>query len=137
MPKKTPTTTTKTGNTQTPSLEELSTAYLAYLKEQGKTDKTLYTYGKDLDEVKNFFGPDKSLSALRPADFGRFLKSDDLLKLKNGTEKSPITVKKTIRVMRMMLVWAVETGVLPKLPLPKDFPMGRDGKERVETQEEG
>ncbi len=122
------------------TLAELSEAYLAHLKKQGKSDKTLYTYGKDLDEVKDYFGPDKALGALRPADFGRFQKSDALLKLKSGQPKSDITTRKTLRVMRMMLVWAVETGILEKLPLPKDFPMGRDGEQKeapaVETQKE-
>ena len=120
--------------TQPTTLGELSEAYLAHLKEQGKKERTLFTYGHDLKDVNEFFGEDKKLTALRPADFGRFLKSDALLKLKTGKPKSDITIKKTVRVMRMMLVWAVETGVLTKLPLAKDFPMGRDGKEAAPAE---
>ena len=115
----------KTNTPQPTTLGELSEVYLAHLKEEGKTERTLYTYGMDLRDVCGFFGEDKKLAALRPADFGRFLKSDALLKLKTGKPKSEITIKKTVRVMRMMLVWAVDTGVLTKLPLAKDFPMGQ------------
>ena len=124
----------KTNTTQPATLGELSEAYLAHLKEQGKKERTLFTYGMDLRDVNGFFGEDKKLTTLRPADFGRFLKSDTLLKLKTGKPKSDITIKKTVRVMRMMLVWAVETGVLTKLPLAKDFPMGRDGKEAAPAE---
>ena len=126
----------KTNTTQPATLGELSEAYLAHLKEQGKKERTLFTYGMDLRDVNGFFGEDKKLTTLRPADFGRFLKSDTLLKLKTGKPKSDITIKKTVRVMRMMLVWAVDTAVLTKLPLAKDFPMGRDGKQKEEAQGE-
>ena len=33
-----------------------------------------------------------------------------------------------MRVMRMFLVWAKETGRISKLPLPKDTPMGHSAK---------
>ena len=120
--------------TQPTTLGELSEAYLAHLKKEGKAERTLFTYAQDLKDVNEFLGEDKKLTALRPADFGRFLKSDALLKLKTGKPKSDITIKKTVRVMRMMLVWAVDTAVLTKLPLAKDFPMGRDGKQKEEAQ---
>jgi len=34
-----------------------------------------------------------------------------------------------MRVFRMFLIWAKETGRIKKLPLPKDTPMGRSHKE--------
>jgi hypothetical protein len=47
------------------------------------------------------------------------------------------TVDKTVRVLRMFLVWAHVSGRIDKLPLPKGAPMGRsqvgiegDGDER-------
>ena len=59
---------------------------------------------------------------------GRFLKSDELLKLTNGGARAKPTVDKTQRVMRMFFVWCLETGRLKKLPLPKSTPMGRSLK---------
>ena len=53
------------------------------------------------------------------------MKSDTLLRLPGGKERAKPTVDKTVRVLRMFLVWARETGRIAKLPLPKDTPMGR------------
>ncbi len=39
-----------------------------------------------------------------------------------------------MRVLRMFLVWAKETGRIDKLPLPKDTAMGRSVKKEGEDQ---
>ena len=48
-----------------------------------------------------------------------------MLRLPNGGERAKPTVEKTVRVLRMFLVWAKETSRIDKLPLPKDLPLGR------------
>jgi hypothetical protein len=75
--------------------------------------------------MEAFFGADRKLAAILPPHIGKFLKSDELLRLPSGTERAKPTVEKTVRVLRMFLVWAKETGRIDKLPLPKDLPMGR------------
>lgn len=100
-------------------------AYLEHLKDQGKTERTLYTYGKDFEQIEAFFGAEKKLTSILIPHVSSFLKSDALLKLPSGKERSEPTVKKTVRVFRMFLVWALEQGYITKLPLPKDTPMGR------------
>ena len=67
---------------------------------------------------------------------GKFFKSDALLKLPNGRERSAPTVEKTKRVLRMFLIWAKETGRIDKLPLPKDTPMGRSAKKGGQRDDE-
>jgi len=118
------------------TLHEAAQAYLEHLRTQGKKERTLYTYGKDFQQMETFFGADRKLRTILPPHVGKFLKSDDLLRLPSGAERAKPTVDKTVRVLRMFLVWAKETGRLDKLPLPKDLPMGRS-KEKESDDADG
>lgn len=115
------------------TLHSAAQDYLAHLKDQGKTERTLYTYGKDFEQIEAFFGPDKKLASILVPHVSGFLKSDALLKMPNGKERSEPTVKKTMRVFRMFLVWCQEQGYITKLPMPKDTPMGRSLKTQSEV----
>ena len=110
------------------TLHQAAQAYLEHLRTQGKKERTLYTYGKDFEQIEAFFGAERKLSSVLIPHVGKFFKSDALLKLPNGRERSAPTVEKTKRVLRMFLIWAKDTGRIDKLPLPKDTPMGRSAK---------
>ncbi len=112
------------------TLHEAIQEHLEHLKALGKTERTLYTYGMDLQQVEAFFKPDRKLRSILTPHVGSFLKSDALLKMRGDKDRSEITVKKTIRVFRTFLVWAKEQGYIDKLPLPKDTPMGTQPEER-------
>lgn len=116
------------------TLHEAIQEHLEYLKAQGKSDRTLYTYSNDLEQVEAFFGPDKKLSAILIPHVAGFLKSDALLKMHGDKDRSEITVKKTVRVFRTFLIWAKEQGYIDKLPLPKDVPLGRGLKTQPEVE---
>lgn len=118
------------------TLHEAAQAYIEHLRAQGKKERTLYTYGKDFQQMETFFGEDRKLKAILPPHVGKFLKSDELLRLPSGGERAKPTVEKTIRVLRMFLVWAKDTGRIAKLPLPKDLPMGRN-KEKEDKDANG
>lgn len=105
-------------------------AYLGFLQELGKHPRTLYTYGKDLEQIEAFFGKERKLSSILKPHVGKFLKSETLLNLPEGRMRSPKTVYKTIRVMRFFFVWALETGLIDSLPLPKEVPMGNSLKKQ-------
>lgn len=115
------------------TLHEVIEEYLKHLKAQGKTEHTLYTYGKDFEQVEAFFGPEKKLTSILIPHVSGFLKSDALLKMQGNKDRSEVTVRKTIRVFRMFLVWSKEQGYITKLPLPKDTPMGRSIKTEPEV----
>lgn len=100
-------------------LSEAATQYLEYLQHFGKSERTLYTYNRDLQQILAFFGPDRSINNIPLPLMGRFLKSDELQKLPNGQERAPQTVNKTIRVFRMFMEWLVEVNYLPEITLPK------------------
>lgn len=107
--------------------------YLTHLKAEGKSERTLYTYTKDIEQIEAYFGNEKKLTAILIPHVSGFLKSDALLKLSPDKERSEPTVKKTVRVFRMFLVWALGKGYITKLPLPKDMPMGHSMKQTTEA----
>lgn len=117
------------------TLGQTMAEYLEHLKTEGKSERTLYTYGQDAKQITSFFGAERKLSAILVPHVGKFLKSDALLRLPNGNERAAPTVRKTVRVMRMLFVWALDMGYIDKLPLPKpalskvegDVPVGRSG----------
>lgn len=115
------------------TLHDAAQEYLAYLKENGKSERTLYTYAKDFDQIESYFGPDKKLSAILIPHVSGFFKSDALLKMHGDKDRSEITIKKTIRVFRMFLVWCLTRGYIGKLPLPKDTPMGNSLRSKPEV----
>jgi len=116
------------------TLHEAVQEHLEYLKGQGKSERTLYTYSKDLEQVEAFFGSGKKLSAILIPHVSGFLKSDALLKMRGDKDRSEITVRKTVRVFRMFLAWCLERGYIAKLPLPKDTPTGRSLKAQPEVE---
>ena len=124
-----PTRSTNSPPLTIPTIHEAAQAYLDHLRSQGKRERTLYTYAKDLALIEAFLGSDKPLTSIRTPQVGKFFKSDPLLKLASGKPRAEPTIAKTTRVLRMFLVWAKETGRLAALPLPKDTPMGRSNVE--------
>lgn len=118
------------------TLHEAAKAYIEHLRTQGKTERTLYTYGKDFEQIEAFFGSERKLTSILVPHVGKFFKSDALLKLQNGKERAKPTVDKTKRVLRMFLIWAKETGRIDKLPLPKGTPMGRSAKKGDKKNDE-
>jgi site-specific recombinase XerD len=118
------------------TLHEGAQAYLEHLRAQGKKERTLYTYGRDFEQMEAFFGADRKLKTILAPHVGKFLKSDALVKLPKGGDRAKPTVDKTIRVFRMFLVWAKETGRIEKLPLPKDLPMGRSAEKETQDSAE-
>ena len=105
----------------TTTLKEAVEKYMEYLAECGKTERTQYTYKKDLDLALEFFGETKEIARLIPAHIAKFFKSDFVNKVpKSGREKSPLTIEKTRRVFRQMLVFCKEQNFIEKISLPKD-----------------
>lgn len=115
------------------TLHDALQEYLGALRNDGKSERTLYTYNKDAEQIEAHFGPEKKLGSILVPHVSGFLKSDALLKMPSGKERSEPTVRKTVRVFRMFLVWALAQGYITKLPLPKDTPMGRSAKTTTEV----
>ena len=102
------------------TLTDAAPQFIEHLRAAGKKEQTLRTYGTALEVAAGFFGEGKSLKAIRPADVGRFLKSDALLKKPNGADRARPTVDQIVHVLRMLLEWAQGQGHVESVAFPKD-----------------
>ena len=115
--------------TKTITIKEAAEKYLAHLKELGKNERTVETYGRHLDLAIAHFGEGKDIGKILPVHVSAFFKSDAVNKLirepkKEGEERrerprSHHTVSQTLRVTRQMLVFCKDQGWTDKVPLPK------------------
>jgi len=117
------------------TLKDAAPQYLEHLRAAGKNAHTVRTYGKALEAIAGFFGEAKALKALRPADVGRFLKSDALLKKPSGAERARPTVDQIARVLRMLLEWAQAQGLVQTLAFPQDALPKRRRRQHAQPQE--
>jgi len=117
------------------TLKDAAPQYLEHLRAAGKNEHTIRTYGKALEAITGFFGEAKALKALRPADVGRFLKSDALLKKPNGADRAKPTIEQIVRVLRMLLEWAQAQGHVASVAFPQDAMPKRRRKQQAAPQE--
>lgn len=82
--------------------------------------------------VESFFGADRQLAEIRLPQVGKFYKSDLLLKLPDGKERAERTIAKTVRVFRMMMVWARESGRIEELAAAQEHAHGPQPGEGVQ-----
>ena len=115
------------------TLKDAAPRFIEHLRAAGRKEQTLRTYAKALEVAAGFFGDGKSLKAIRPADVGRFLKSDALLKKPNGKTRAQPTVDQIARVLRMLLEWAQAEGHVEKVAFPKDALPKRRRKQQEAT----
>jgi len=100
-------------------LVEKVNRFLDHLKEMGKKERTLYTYGKDMELLVNHFGKGKAINKITKPLMGGFLKSDGILKTASGRDKSHITINKTRRVVSQFFDWLTQNGEIESSPMPK------------------
>ena len=97
------------------TLHEAVQEHLEYLKGQGKSERTLYTYSKDLEQVEAFFGPGKKLSAILIPHVSGFLKSDALLKIRKlspaPNSENAIQLAYMLAVEREMDAFTLDRGL--------------------------
>ena len=102
------------------TLEDLCARYIQHLDEAGKSQGTLFSYRLELTTALDELGKETPLSALTPARVLEYFTSDRVMKTRTGVAKARPTFLKTQRVLRLALVWAQETGLVEKAPLPED-----------------
>ena len=115
------------------TLKDAGPKYFDHLQAAAKNQRTVDTYRRQFDVITGFFGEGKKLTAIRPADVGRFLKSDSLLKKPNGTDRAEPTVKQIARVLRMFRAWAQAQGMVETVAFPKDAMPKRRRKQQEDN----
>lgn len=100
----------------------LADAYAAEMERAGKSPGTCASYAMELKVALAELGADVPLREVTPERVGEFFASDRVNKLKSGRAKSPLSIAKTQRVLRLSLVFAEQQGWVEKAPLPEAKP---------------
>jgi hypothetical protein len=100
------------------TLGHLAGLYLDHLSQAGKSLATQFSYSMDLVTAKKALGINTKIAALTPERVAEYYESPEVTMRKNGRPKTKVTIDKCRRVLRLALVWAEETGLIAKAPLP-------------------
>src|SRR6185436_17735771 len=103
------------------TLAGLAERYVAHLEEDGKSAGTAASYGLEMKTALAELGAVTKLADLKPEHVVGYFASKRVLRKKNGKHKSPLSIAKTQRVLRLALVWAEEKRLIEKAPLPEDL----------------
>ncbi len=107
----------KTGTS--PTHADVTDGYLAHLIKVGKSAGTVASYRADLRIAMRELGENTKVSALTERKVQAYFDSDAVTLNRAGKPKSPITVAKIRRVLRLAVVWAAEQGLIAKAPISK------------------
>jgi len=95
--------------------------FLTHFAESGKSAGTCFSYRLELKTATDALGAETKLGDLTSEQVAAYFGSDRVLKTRSGREKSPLSIAKTMRVLRLALVWAQEKGWIEKAPLPENL----------------
>lgn len=102
------------------TLEDLAAKFLDHLEVDGKSAGTLFSYKLELVTALDELGAKTLLANLTPAKVLDYFTSDRVMKTRTGVPKARPSFLKTQRVLRLALVWAADSGLIEKAPLPED-----------------
>jgi len=101
------------------SLAGLADAYAGKMLGDGKTPGTIASYKAELALAMKHLGAETAIAKLTVEKVRAYFESDAVTRLRSGRAKSPLSVDKTRRVLRLALVWAQEQGWVAKAPVPE------------------
>lgn len=101
------------------SLLGLAQAYAGKMIADGKTAGTVASYKAELALAMKHLGETTRVEDLTFDQVRAYFESKPVTRLRSGREKSPLSVDKTRRVLRLALVWAAEQGWVKEAPVPE------------------
>ena len=102
------------------SLADLSDKYLAHLEKDGHSAGTIASYGLELRTAMGELGAGTLIAGLTMKQIRAYFDCAKVTKKKSGKHKSPLSIAKTRRVLRLALVWAEEKKLIEKAPVPAE-----------------
>ena len=111
-------TSVPTSSTSPRTLRDLAEAYVQQMEKDGKSEGTVSSYKQELRAALAELGEKKALTAITAKDVEKFYRCKRVTKLKGGRGKSPLSISKTRRVLRLALCHAHTVGWIEALPLP-------------------
>ena len=86
--------------------------------EKNKSRGTVFSYSVDLGIAREYFGDGRDVRSIVVGEVADFNASKGVMKKANGKAKAEPTILKTRRVLRMLLEFAAETGLIETAPIP-------------------
>jgi hypothetical protein len=96
----------------------LADAYAAEMERAGKSAGTIASYRGELVVAMQELGAETPIASLTAERVGEYFTSDRVCKLKSGRGKSPLSIAKTCRVLRLALAFAADQKWIESAPLP-------------------
>lgn len=87
--------------------------------EKNKSRGTVFSYSVDLGIAREYFGDGRDVRSIVVGEVADFNASKGVMKKANGKAKAEPTILKTRRVLRMMLEFAADKGMIEKAPIPE------------------
>ena len=103
--------------TKPKTIGQLCDAYVAALKDLGKSQSTAKSYAGDLALAKKHFGEDTALTKITNKDVEVFFGSNAVTLTRKGAPKNKITSDKIRRVFRLAMAWAEAEGFIKESPV--------------------
>lgn len=100
------------------TLAQTAEGYLRSLEDAGKSQGTVFSYRLELVMALSELGTETAIAELTTERVQAFFESDRVTKTRTGVEKARVSVLKTRRVVRQMLVWAAEAELVEHAPVP-------------------
>jgi hypothetical protein len=118
------------------TLELAAEGYLGSLEAAGKTPGTIASYKAEISMALDELGDQTDLKTLTAKEVAAYFNSKRVMRLRSGKPKSQLSIDKSRRVFRQLLVWASDSGWIELAPLPSAEPSGGkrtggDGKRPV------
>ncbi|WP_100401525.1 tyrosine-type recombinase/integrase [Bacillus sp. FJAT-42315] len=89
-------------------------AYIFYLEEEGKDDKTVQSYRHAIKEFYNWSGYDASITDARPIDIKEYISF-----LRHDKRLNPATVNKYITALKSFFLFLEEAGYIKESPMTR------------------
>lgn len=106
------------------TIELASEGYLGSLEARGSSRGTVSSYQAELRLAANELGEATDLRELTVERVVEYFRSPRVVSLRSGREKSPLSIAKTRRVFRQLVLWALDQGWIDASPLPPKDDVG-------------
>jgi hypothetical protein len=111
------------------TLAELSRRYIEHLEEEGRSAGTCFSYLQELQLAGREIGGETAIADLTAERIAAYNACDRVVKLKSGRAKSPLSIAKSRRVLRLALAWGAQAGLYDASPVPADKDVVAETKE--------
>lgn len=99
-------------------LQDVADAFIAYLEGEGYTRGSIASYSAELSQAIGFLGAEVPVATITEERVREYFESPLVTVTRSGAPKSPRTIAKSRRVLRLALFRAEEVGLIGKAPVP-------------------